>query len=389
MSDNEKHWRERMATASFRGFKFLTDSHDAKGGKRLVVHEYPGSDEVLVEDLGSATWDHRLSAYFIGEDYDKERNGFLELLATAGADWLLHPWLGYLWVRPRSWSLHEGNDKGGFCSVSIEFVPGGAQPFTLQVDKVDQAIDRTRKLADAAVDNFALEPMSADGMTAFLAAVHAKLEVLRQVISLATLPLTMANQVRGLIAGVKGDMAALMALPSAYAAALRGLTNDLGAGHADISDTDRPRLIARMVSAVTAGSAVTVSGVAGADGAVRRNLRRESDLRSQLLVTAAAQIALADYRAEADRDAALAGTLAALDALLPSLPDAVFQAALAARAALIEALLAQDLKPASVRDVTGPIPAVVLAHRLGVDESMFLARNKVRHPLFVAGRVYG
>lgn len=388
---DDKHWRDRMATASFRGFEFLTDSHDAKGGKRLVVHEYPGSDEVLVEDLGAKAWDWKLNAYFIGPDYDLERNGFLDKLTAPGADWLTHPWLGYLWVRAHNWSIHEGNDKGGFCTLTIEFVPGGEQPFTAEPDMVDVAIDRTRKLSDAAVDDFELEPMSADGMTAFIAAVQQKLEVLRQVISLATLPLTWASQVQGLIAGVKGDLAALMALPQAYANALRGLMNALGGGadSSDFSDTDRPRVVSRIVRVATSRSAVALSGVAATDGAVRRNLLREDALRARLLVTAAAQVALADYRAEADRDAVLTSVVAAIDALLPGLPDPVFQAAVSARTALIEALLAQDLKPATFRDVTAPLPAIVLAHRLGVDEAVFLARNSVRHPLFVRGRVYG
>ncbi|WP_231642890.1 hypothetical protein [Ralstonia syzygii] len=122
---------------------------------------------------------------------------------------------------------------------------------------------------------------------------------------------------------------------------------------------------------------------------MRRNLLREEALRGRLLVTAATEIAMADYRAEADRDAALGAVVAALDALLPNMPDPVFEAAVAARAAVIEALLAQDLKPAATRDVTNPLPAIVLAHRLGVDESVFLVRNAVRHPLFVKGRVYG
>jgi prophage DNA circulation protein len=380
-----------MSRASFRGFEFLTDSHDAKGGRRLVVHEYPGAEEPLVEDLGGKAWDWKLSAYFIGQDYDLERNGFLAKLAEPGADWLTHPWLGYLWVRAHTWSVHESNDKGGYCTVSIEFVPGGEQPFTAEPDRVDVAFDRTRKLADAVVDDFDLEPMSADGMTAFIAAVHQKLEGLRQVISLATLPLTWANQIKGLIAGVKGDLATLMGLPAAYASALRGLADALGVGADDsgLADTDRPRVVSRLAKVSTAKSAVALTGVAATDGAVRRNLLQEEALRSRLLVTAAAQIALADYRAEADRDAALASVVAALDSLLPSLPDPVFQAAVAARTSLIEALLAQDLKPATYRDVTAPLPAIVLAHRLGVDEAVFLARNAVRHPLFVRGRVYG
>jgi prophage DNA circulation protein len=384
-------WKDRMATASFRGFAFLTESHETKFGRRLVVHEFPGAEAPLVEDLGGKSWDGKLSAYFIGADYDKERNGFLERLAEPGADWLTHPWLGYLWVRPHTWSLHESNDKGGYCTVSIEFLPGGEQPFTSTVDKVDVAIDRSRKLSKAAVDDFALEPMSANGMTAFIAAVHSKLEILRTVISLATLPLTWANQIRSLIAGIQGDLAELMALPSAYANALHGLADVFGleSDRPDVADTDRPRLVSRAVSAARSGRSIALTGVAATDPAVRRNVQREEALRCRLLVAAAAQIALADYRAEADRDVVLTTAVAALDALLPGLPDPVFQAVVAARAALIEALLAQDLKPGTVRDVAGPMPATVLAHRMGVDEAVFLARNKVRHPLFVTGRVYG
>lgn len=383
-------WTDRMARASFRGFEFLTDSHDAKGGRRLVVHEFPGAEYPLVEDLGRKAEDWRLNAYFIGPDYDLECNGFLAKLAEPGAAWLTHPWLGLLWVRAHTWSRQDSNDKGGYCAVSIEFVHGGQTLQPVQ-DKVDKAFDRTHKLGDAAVADFGLESISADGMTAFIAAVHQQLEVLQQVIALAALPLTWANQVKGLIAGVKGDLAALMGVPAAYASALRGVTDALGGGAdgSGLSDTARPRVVSRIARVATAKSVIALPGIAATDGAVRRNLERESALRSRLLMTAAAQVAMADYRAEADRDAALASVVAALDGLLPSLPDTVFQAAVAARTSVIEALLAQELKPASLRDITSPMPAVVLAHRLGVDEAVFLARNAVRHPLFVKGRVYG
>lgn len=383
-------WTERMARASFRGFEFLTDSHDAKGGRRLAVHEFPGAEYPAVEDLGSKAEEWKLNAYFIGPDYDLECNGFLAKLSEPGADWLTHPWLGLLWVRAHTWSRQDSNDKGGHCTLAIEFVPGGQslQPIAA---KVDVAVDRTRKLADAVLADFGLELMSADGMTAFLASVQQKLEVLRQVIALTALPLTWANQVKGLIAGVKGDLATLMGVPAAYASALRGVTDALGAGAdvSDFSDTARPRVVSRLASLALAKNAVVVTGIAAADGAVRRNLQREAALRSRLLVTAAAQVALADYRAEGDRDAVLASVVQAIDALLPGLPDPVFQAAVATRTAVIEALLAQDLRPVTLRDVMAPMPAVVLAHRLGVDEAVLIARNAVRHPLFVKGQVYG
>ena len=393
MSTDDPHWQERLVKASIRGFDFLTDSHDAKGGRRLVVHEYPGAEEPLVEDMGGKAWDWKLNAYFIGLDYDLERNGFLAKLNEPGATWLMHPWLGLLWVRAHNWSLHESNDKGGYGTVAIDFVPGGEQPYAVQVDKVDVAYARIITFSDAAQDDFAAKqrPLSATAMTAFLAAVNQKLEVLRTVISLATLPLTWASQVQNLIAGVKGDLATLMALPQAYANAFGSLANTLGLGSDtdDFSDSSRTRLISRLVSTAKTSNHDGLSSVLASDSAAQYNLTQESALRSRLLIAAAAQIALADYQAEADRDAALASVVSAIDALLPSLPDTVFQAAVAARTALIEALLAQDLLPATERDVTGPIPAVVLAYRMEVDESAFLARNAVRHPLFVTGHVYG
>ena len=339
-------WKDRMATASFRDFEFRTDSHDAKGGRRLVVHQYPGAEVPDVEDLGGKSDEFRLNAYFLGEDYDLERNGFLAKLAEHGADWLMHPWRGKLWVRAHNWSVHESNDKGGFCTVAVDFVPGGGsvQPTP---DKVDKAFERIGNLRKAAQDNFALEPMAAPSMTSMIAAVQGQLERMRDMIALASLPLTWMNQVRNVIDGLQGDMAALLALPAQYSAAFRSLS-DLLVNH-----------------------------------------KREHELRCRLLLTSAAQVALADYRCADDRDAVLACVVGALDQMMPDMPDAVFQAAADCRAALIDALLAQNLEPAVSRDVVSPLPATLLAHRMEVDEDVFLAVNKVRHPLFVRGRVNG
>lgn len=383
-------WRDRLRRASFQDFEFLTDSHEATDGRRLVVHEFPGADIPEVEDMGRLAGSWRLNAYFIGPDYDRECAALTARLAQGGAAWLTHPWLGLLWVRAHKWVRSERNDEGGYCVLSIDFLPGGGTQQPTQ-DMADKAAARIRDLGDRAQEDYAPEAMSADGMTAFVAAVHARLETLRQMISLAALPLTWASQVTGLIRGAQGDLAALMATPAAYASTLRGLTDVLGAGadESDLSDTARPRVVCRLATVATRPPQIGLQGVAATDGAVRRNVGRESALRAVLLVTAAAQIALADYRAAGDRDAALAGAVGAIDALLPGLSDAAFQAAVAARTALIQALQAQDLAPAATRDVISPLPAAVLAHRLGVDEDVFMARNAVRHPLFVRGTVYG
>lgn len=408
-------WADRMVTASFRGNNFLTESHDATGGRRLVVHEYPGGEEPVVEDLGGKAGEFRLNAYFIGQDYDLYRDAFLLALNTPGADWLYHPWRGQLWMRAHHWSVHESNDKGGFCAIAVDFVPGGKDAAP-SIDRADVSASATKRFADAAQAEFDLLPMSSASMTSMIATVQAQLDRVRNVIALGTLPLTRMNQVRNVIDGIKGDAAALLALPSTYSAAFRSFSGLLGGGDTDsggytpsgyissgpastsssstsstvaggVDDTAIPHVVDSLVAA--AQLPVTLPGGAGDSPALHINLQREADLRSHLLLASACRMALADYRVEGDRDAALASVVGAIDRRLPGMSDAVFQAALDCRAALIDALLEQQLEPAQARDIVQPLPATLLAHRMGVDEDVFLAVNKVRHPLFVRGRVYG
>jgi len=384
-------WRDRLTRADFDGFEFLTESHDAKSGKHLVVHEFPHSNEVEVEAFGAKANSWHLNAYFIGENYDQEANGFTAKLAETGAVWLNHPWLGQLWVRAQDWTRSESNDKGGYCVVSIDFVPGGRAPYAPTVDKVDVAFDRTAKLHDAIVEDFALVPMSNDGLNAFIADVQQHLEQLRNVISLTTLPLTLAAQALGVVSGIKNDINVLMQVPNQYAAALGSFANVLGLGDGSLGSDTRARAVARMTGTAMNPPAIeaVTNTAATASAAFKINTARENALRRQMLVVSAAQLALADYATANERDAVLAGLLSAIDALLPGMSDAVFQAAVSMRRALIEALLDQDLNPQVTRDIVNPLPSVVLAHQMGIDEAVLIAQNGVRHPLFVVGKIYG
>ncbi|BBE51777.1 DNA circulation protein [Ferriphaselus amnicola] len=423
-------WADRMVTARFRDNPFLTESHDTKGGRRLVVHDYPGGEEPVVEDMGAKSGEFRLNAYFIGFDYDLFRDAFLVALNTPGAAWLDHPWRGQVWVRARDWSIHESNDKGGYCTISVDFVPGGKDAAMPTPDMADVASYSCANYLTGVMADFNLDAIPDLGMLSLIATVQMQLDKLRTIISLAQLPLTVLSQVRNVIDGLKTDLAVLLATPASYAAALRSLANVLGAvekapvvgkvmstpsaasvgsfaaqlagisnasvaatgsaataSSALIADTALPNLVTHLVTMATLP--VVMPGGSGDSPALRRNLIREASLRGQLLLGAAAQVALADYRVANDRDVVLASVVGAIDQMLPSMSDTVFQLALDMRAGLSDALLAQSLEPAVVREVVNPLPATVLAHRMEVAEEIFLAVNKVRHPLFVQGKVYG
>lgn len=405
-------WHDRLVKASFRGMEFLTESHEAKLGRRLVVHEFPGAEEPLIEDLGMKSSELHVTAYFIGADYDLARDKFLFLLQKTGADWLVHPWLGRLEVRAKDWSISESNEKGGFCTVQIYFVPAGLVITQAMVDKADQAAAKLKTLSDTTQSAFSLSVMSSDALQKFIATASNKLDGLRNILSIARLPLAYIQQATWFIQSVKNDFMSLLAAPNSYVIALRSLYDSilsidggvLIAGSATLlvdsadstsgglADVDRPRVIAHLTQLVTSETINkallnrTVSATSALELPV--NVEKDKAFHALFLLSVAGQLALADYLSRESRDFSLTAVINAFDALIPVLPDDVFQAAVSARVAVIEALNAQDLEPTQQREVFDEMPATVLAHRFELDESVFNAINQVRHPLFVHGVIY-
>lgn len=383
--EDTKTWLDRLQRAKWRGFEFSTDSHDSQHGQRLVVTELPGADEPAVEDLGAKADGYKLTAYFIGAQYDRQRNKFLLLLSQTGADWLTHPWLGQVWARAHTWSVHESTDKGGYCSVTVDFLPGGQAPSVPYVDAVDTAFGAVQKMKAAAV----VEPkkMSANALTSFVARVQGALSGVRNMLSMARLPLTWAQQVIGLIDSVKSMVAEVLALPGEYAAMMLNLAAALGLAPDDLSDTDRVRVVSALARSAVAAANESLVGVDSQ--AQKTNMQADSVMRATLMASAAMNVALADYSSAAARDTAQAAVLSALDVVMPKMNDALFAATANARAAFMTALQAQVLDAQLVRDVVHATPSVVLAYELGLTEIALLERNAVRHPLFMQGRVYG
>lgn len=380
-------WHDRLKTAQWRGMDFLTDSHEAKEGQRLVVHELPGRDDPVVEDLGAKARSWRVSAYFVGLDYDQARNRFLALLRTPGAEWLEHPWLGRVWVRAQDWATSESNAEGGWCKVSIDFVPGGEGVPQPEPDLVDAAKATVDGYVTTSAEFMPEGEFSAGAFAELMARVQGAMDKVRTALARARMPLTMLAQVLTAVDSARALLAEGLALPGGYSRALRSINGTLGLMSAGLGDDARVRVVSAMCRQGQP-QPVVVTGLGAADSPqLRRNLVAEQAARQHWAVATAMQVALADYTTAAARDAALGAVLQAVDALLPTAGDAVFEAAVAARLAVQQALSLQQLAPKQTRQVVAPLPSTVLAYRMGVDEGILLVRNAVRHPLFVRGVV--
>lgn len=124
-------WREEWKPASFRGIRFYVDTADASFGRRNSVHEYPYKDTPYVEDLGRKSKTISFNAYFLGDNYIRERNRLIQVIesnTTPGT--LIHPTLGTLQVKPTdNCSISDNGRQGGKGLIRLEFVEAGENTF--------------------------------------------------------------------------------------------------------------------------------------------------------------------------------------------------------------------------------------------------------------------
>jgi hypothetical protein len=357
------------------------------------VHEYPGSDLPQVEDFGLKAGELHVVAYFIGPNYDVDRNVFLLLLQANGSHTLNHPWLGKVEVRPRDWTVSETNEKGGYCTIAIDFVAVGPVIVFEKIVSTDEVVKQVSELEKLSLEIFAFFKMGSDAVNSFIKSTSAYLDTLRNIISVARLPLTWVQQITGQIDGIKSDFAELLAIPGQFEAAVLAVFGSMLSADDDIADTDKPRIIALFTDQATRYpinvTLLNMSVPTTSALVLPVNVEKHKAMQAVALVSAASQMALIDYNDAATRDTVLAEIIMAIDILLPQLPDALFQAMLALRVALLNALREQVLDATQSVELINYMPAVVMAWRFEQGDTVFDAMNSVTHPLFMRGIVYG
>lgn len=122
-------WRKTLRPASFRGVRFLVDSHEFESGRRGETHEYPQRDEPYAEDLGRRARRYELEAFVLGPSYTPLRDDLVDALEAAGAGTLVHPYLGTTRVVVRAFRLTESTQDGGQAKFRITFEEAGRNQY--------------------------------------------------------------------------------------------------------------------------------------------------------------------------------------------------------------------------------------------------------------------
>lgn len=387
------NWREQITAnsargqalrGSFRGAGFIAPTDELEFGRRTQVHEFPLRDEPYVEDLGRKARRFQIEVFVAGDGYMAERDALIAAIDEPGPGLLTHPWYGVLNVTVVEARVRQSSREGGKATFTLSLVEAGENIFLPTID-ADTASGVDAKAATAtasAIGEFARK-FSVEGLTGFsLAALEAEISrTLADVTKVVgTIANTVAAEIRapynmaGLIVGGVQQIAALAATPLEALRLYKGLF-DAGSGGASIPPTTAQR-----------------QSQARATNALHEMTRTSG------VIEAARTASGADFASSNEALALRDDLLAALDARMEALDPVtgepigadLFDALRALRAAMVEDFRLRAAKLPRITTYTpkAMLPARVIAWRLYGDASRaeeIMARNNIRHPLFVPG----
>jgi len=121
-------WRSRLLPASFKGVPFHVADDEVEGGKRVVMHEYPGRDDPATEEFGRKGRQVAVRGYTIGATYDLQLAALVAVCESRGAGTLVLPQQGIRFVHCTYVLSRTTNQEGGFGTIDLEFVEAGNAP---------------------------------------------------------------------------------------------------------------------------------------------------------------------------------------------------------------------------------------------------------------------
>lgn len=376
------------------GLPLRLNRAEGSGGRRLQVLEYPMREDHDVEDLGAATREFTLDAFLLGQDVLGQLDRLIARLELPGERVLQHPTRGRLYVQIRNYRESFSAQALGRIDISIECVPaGGASEAAVRPVygvATDQAAARVQDAAVAAFER----PDAGEGLAysvqgpAAVAKATSEVGEVLSLLDLATAGVAAVRESAARAAAMRGQLAALVLGPSALGLSLLASVRSMQS--LDLNPFDNLRAQLRLLRSLlhkrdradgNARALNTLTALAAMGEAVRLcggESTHDSGERQPGVTFTSADEALT-VRDE---------LLAACDTLELQVDSATYAALAGMRAALVQAMDALAARLPQVATVVPEqvLPALVLAQRYygdGRRVTDILARNRIRHPLFV------
>lgn len=193
MADHKKTVFESLQTASYAGYEFLYDNESETGGKNVVIHRYPNSDKIYIEEFGVNPPEFSMNAIIHGNIND--RISFVNNINQKGSHVLVHPIYGTIEnVVVTNYTTGFNLKEVGIFRFTIDFKITNPLPIAPNVKKKDVnlissgAIDSRESLFDNLKDKY-IPPGSIDAYTAVKDQVVGVVNTVKDSITKITTPI--------------------------------------------------------------------------------------------------------------------------------------------------------------------------------------------------------
>jgi prophage DNA circulation protein len=140
-----------LAAAAFRGAYFHVETDTRAGGRRVALHQYPKRNVPYAEDMGRTANRFVVQGYLIGPNYLDMRDALIEELEKDGPGQLRLP-LPYrmsdVTVVVQSYTVTESRERGGFCTIDMDFIEYGDPQYRQTVSTPEQVNSAATKTED-------------------------------------------------------------------------------------------------------------------------------------------------------------------------------------------------------------------------------------------------
>jgi prophage DNA circulation protein len=359
----------------------------------VQLHEYPGRDVPLAEDLGARAHEHRLEAYVLGDDYMAARDALIQACTAAGPGLLVHPYLGTREVLCTGCRLSESSAEGRIARLSLTFVQAGEVSYPSSRPDTAARVGSTAELARQASTATFAENFTTRGVPQFVAdAAAATASGLSA--ELAGMP-GLAAVASAAVGDFASNIPDMVRNPGGLAAAVQStvltvLQSTAASAVSSVVDLDAGLDLVGFGNGLAPVPATTPSRLRqGANQAAFVDLVRRTGVIETMAAVPGAALETRDEAVSlGDRIASAVDSIA--DAASVAGDDNVFATVSDLHTAVVEDLTARapDLSGVARVATLQTEPALVAAYRIYGDASRadeLVRRNGVRHPGFVPG----
>jgi prophage DNA circulation protein len=398
-------WREELRVveiggrtfvgASFRGVPFFVESVERSGGRRAVVHEFPLRNDPYVEDMGRRARTFRMDGYVIGDDYLTQKDTLLSALEDeAGPGQLVVPYYGTFVAICTQLTAGERRAEAGMATFSLEFAEAPAQSPT-PAEIVD-TVGIVSTSADAAmvavaaelVEDYDIEDLPAFALESAQDAIERALEGVGTALSPITATTQELAQLTTRITLLTARASTLVRTPADavidFHETITGLVDTIRASPSKVMEALIDAYSVFLGDPVLAGTLTRERELANQD-AMQSTLRRILAIEAARLAPVVSYASIDEATSARDRIAAMLDEQAGLAG------DTAYASIVDLRSKVLRAVPGNAVF-ARVLTVTRKVsvPSILLTYQLYGStelEADIIARNKIRHPGFIAGDV--